>query len=98
MRRNIMYRILIITEDSHLALALQVALTERSYLVRHEMDSRDALVAIKEFAPDAMITASEAAVFISRRNAADVTDLPRPLDLPHLRRVLETEPQGGDRI
>jgi len=46
--------------------------------------------AIQEFQPDAMLTASAGSVDISTRNSGEISDLPRPLDMTELRRILES--------
>jgi hypothetical protein len=81
-------RILIFSEDSHLALALEVALAERGYVLRSEDNQIQVKAAIKEFAPDALIMASSTMVFIYRRNA-EILDLPRPVDTEKLLHILE---------
>lgn len=81
-------RILIISEDSDLALALEVVLGERGYILRSKDNQIEAIAAIKEFAPDVLITASSTMVFVYRRNA-DILDLPRPIDTEKLLHILE---------
>ena len=88
MQATIPQRILIISEDSHLALALELLLGERGYILRSEGNQLDAIAAIKEFAPDVLLTASSTTVFVYRRNA-EILDLPRPLDAEGLLHILE---------
>ena len=82
-------RVLVVCQDSHLSLALQVLLTERGYGVRCEGDSRHAIEAIKEFAPDALLTACDDTIYIGRRNAVEIAELPRPFRTEELLCVLE---------
>jgi hypothetical protein len=82
-------RVLVVCQDSHLSLALQVLLTERGYSVRCERDSRHAIEAIKEFAPDALLTACDDTLYIGRRNAVEISELPRPFRTEELLCVLE---------
>jgi len=77
-------------EDSHLALALQVVLSEHGNMVRWERESTSARKAIREFQPDAMLTASAFAVYMSGRNLGDIVELPRPVDTSQLREFLES--------
>jgi PleD family two-component response regulator len=91
-------RILVVSGDSHLAMALQLALEERGYTVRCERNSRDAIGAIKEFSPDTLITACDETVFIGRRNAAEIVDLPRPLDTDALLRLLQTVEESAESL
>jgi len=88
-------RVLIISQEPHLALALQIVLSERGYLVRCEKDSFQAIGTIKEFSPDVLLTASAAAVFVSRRHSPDIADLPRPVDTDELLRLLESDLVGA---
>jgi hypothetical protein len=89
MKSHASKRILLITEDSHFALALQVALSEHGNMVHWERDSKSAMKAIREFQPDAMLTASPSAVFISSRNSAEIVEFPKPVDTLELRRLLD---------
>lgn len=88
MKPSFVKRILIISEDRHLVLALQVLLSERGHLVRCQSEETGALRAIQEFRPDAMITASAFAVFVSVHNS-ELVDFPRPLDTRRLLDLLE---------
>ena len=90
MKSNALTRILLIIEDSHLALTLQVVLREHGNVVRWESNSRGAMKAIREFQPDAMLTASPLAVFISSRHSAEIVEFPTPVDTVELQRVLES--------
>jgi hypothetical protein len=90
MKSNTLKRILLIMENSHLALALQVVLIELGNKVRWERDSASATKAIREFQPDVMLTASSSAVFISNRNSGEIVELPRPVDTSELRNILES--------
>jgi hypothetical protein len=45
--------------------------------------------AMKEFAPDTLLTVCEETMFIGRRNTTEITELKRPVDLVDLLRVLE---------
>jgi len=84
-------RILVISEDSHLALALGVVFGEHGKMIRWESDSTLAVQAIQEFRPDAMLTASPSTLFIQRRNSTEILDLPRPVDILALLRLLEPD-------
>lgn len=82
-------RILIISEEPHLALALQVLFSEQGHIVRCESDSSRAMLAVRESRPDAILTASASTVFVSSSNSGDIVDLPRPVDASELLRILE---------
>ena len=88
MKTNALKRILLIIDDSHLALALQVVLSEHGNTVRWESDSTSATKAIREFQPDTMLTASAFAVFVSSRDSAEITELARPVDTSQLLQLL----------
>jgi len=90
-KSNQIERILVITEDSHLALALRVVFGEHGKMVRWEADPALAIQAIREFRPDAMLTASTSTVFIQRHNA-EIVDMARPVDILQLLRFLEANP------
>jgi hypothetical protein len=65
-------------------------LGERGYTVRCESDSRNAIGAMKEFSPDTLLTASDEIVFVGKRNATEIAELPRPVDPDELLRILKT--------
>lgn len=87
---NALKRILLIIEDAHLALALQIVLSEHGNVVLWENDARSATKVIREFQPDVMLTASPSAVFISRRNSAEIAEFPRPADIRQVRQFAES--------
>ena len=82
-------RILIVSEESHLAIALQILFSEQGNMVRCESDSSRAMLAVHEFRPDAILTASPSTVFFSCSKSGDIIDLPRPVDAAELLRTLE---------
>jgi PleD family two-component response regulator len=90
MKSNALKRILLIIHDSHLARALQVVLSEQGNMVRWERDPTSAIKAIREFQPDAMLTASTSAVFVSSRDSTEIMELARPIDTHQLREFLES--------
>ena len=95
MKANQADRVLIIGEDSHRARGSQVVLSEHGYTVCCEGDSIRVVDVIQEFKPDAMIIASATTAFISRRNSAEIVDLPRPVETCELLRLLESCPEGS---
>ena len=82
------HRILIVSENSHLSLALELALRERGHDVRCEADSMEAVGTIREFSPDFLLTACEETVFVGKRGAEEIAELPRPVDTGALFRLL----------
>jgi PleD family two-component response regulator len=91
MPATLLLRILIICDDSHLALALQVFLKDHGYIVRCESDWVQAGTAAREFRPNAMIAASETMVFVSKQQSANISHLRRPMSTDELLRILESE-------
>jgi chemotaxis response regulator CheB len=94
MKPNSLRRILLIIEDSPLALSLQAVLSEHGNIVRWEKDSTRAVKVVREFRPDAMLTASAFAVFISCRNSPDILHLPKPVDAVEVLHLLESHIGG----
>jgi len=84
-----MRRVLIISTEHHVALALATVLRDNGHLVWHETDSVAAMLAMKEFSPNSMITVSDSAVFVCNRDSTEISELPRPVDTNALLRVLE---------
>jgi hypothetical protein len=100
MKSNVIKRILLIIEDSDFALSLQIVLSENGNIVRWEKDSTRAAKVVREFQPDAMLTASASAVFVSCRNSPEILHLPKPVDAVEVRQLLEAQignsPLGGE--
>lgn len=84
-----MRRVLLISPECHVALALEAALQDHGHIVWHETDSSSAMLAINEFSPNSMITVSDTMVFVCNRDSMEIADLPRPVDIDALFRVLE---------
>jgi len=83
-------RILLIMEDSHLALALEVVFREQGNILRWESDTTSAVQAMREFKPDVMLTASPFAVFISSPKSEEIGELSRPVDPGELQTLIES--------
>ena len=83
-------RILIVSEDSDLALALQVTLGDHGNTVRWEANPRHAHQTAGEFRPAVMLTASASAVFVGSPHSPEIFDLPRPVDAARLVVLVES--------
>lgn len=81
-------KVLIVSPNVQLAFTLEVLLREHGFEVRSEGSSKEASGAIKEFAPDVLLTACEDTVFVGRRNASEIEELSRPVDTEALLRLL----------
>lgn len=87
-------RVLVISEDPEFARALCGLFSEHGIAVRCEHNPTEALLAIRDFRPDAMVTASVTTVFLSRRSSQEIVDLVRPIDPFALLRLLQPRASG----
>src|SRR5687767_10668306 len=92
---NAPQRVLIVSHDAHLALALQTSLAELGKTVRCERNGQSAKRVIEEFDPDAMLTVSVSSVFLKKRHSSEIVELPRPIRIPSLVHLLECD---GDNL
>ena len=87
-------RVLVISEDPEFALALRGVFSAHGIVVRCEHNPTEAVLAIRDFRPDAMVTASATTVFLSRRSSQEIIDLVRPVDPIALLRFLQPRASG----